>query len=178
MPSSANSLYVSTYCLYFTLSPPPFLRSYIPAENLDSPVIVTPDPAIVERAKSKVRRRVLLVAAVLQLLGKGREATKLRIGLRQWDEGNSVKNDLLLFFSSDAALRLESALGTEERELFTLVWRGDWHKYAECYISQIAAKYLGGEVRGSIVGGNRTAGLSGSISARIGSSSKMKKRGN
>ncbi len=73
-------------------------RRYARPEGLDSTEALCPDPLVVERAKARVRRRVGLVAALLSLAGRRREAAKLRVGLKQWLEGNSTKNDLMIFF--------------------------------------------------------------------------------
>ena len=49
------------------------------------------------------------MTALLDLMGHKREAHKLRIGHRQWDEANSAKNDLMLWFRWGAGRGAECA---------------------------------------------------------------------
>ena len=60
-----------------------FLGGYSPSLGRDIVEPYVPDPKGVLRAKSRVALRVRLVAGLLRLLGKGREAEKLQIGFRQ-----------------------------------------------------------------------------------------------
>ena len=49
------------------------------------------------------------MTGLLDLMGRKREAHKLRIGHRQWDEANSAKNDLMLWFRWGAGRGAECA---------------------------------------------------------------------
>ena len=46
----------------------------------------------------QVARRVRLVVWLLRLMGLEREAQRLQTGHQQWDEANSLKNDIGLLF--------------------------------------------------------------------------------
>ena len=78
----------------------PSLPRYTPSPALDTVAPYVPNPETLDRAKAAVARRVRIVIALLRLIGRKREAHKLETGFRQWDEGNSTKNDILLWFRS------------------------------------------------------------------------------
>ena len=75
-----------------------YLSRYTPSPGLNSVAPYVPDPKTLDKAKTRVARRVRLVGALLRVIGRKREAMKLELGFKQWDEGNSTKNDILLWF--------------------------------------------------------------------------------
>lgn len=59
---------------------------------------VVADWAALSLITFQVARRVRLVVWLLRLMGLEREAQRLQTGHQQWDEANSLKNDIGLLF--------------------------------------------------------------------------------
>jgi hypothetical protein len=82
-----------------------------------------PSDAAVLAHRRSMGRRVRTITALLQLVGRAREAKKLQVGYETFCVVNNSKTDKDLTFSTRALVALEAALAPEDADDYLLVWR-------------------------------------------------------